>query len=392
MWYKYAQNEIWSGIEWSGPLGELTKKYLDEPLIKALGFDKHPNVWALVVDDNETYSAIVQSIFSSIGNRHSDMTERGCFLDLNYANEEEKNNLKGVGDILGVPDLDSYYGISILKKDSIDAALVAHEASHANRYQRAKGTDYTTNKEEIEAEIYEGIVERVFEEDGLPLSTHREDENAAIFSKLLIGQPVSDLSLRNMLIRYVVMYSNNINFDKKYINRLAMQINVFLGSLHGKDKSYRSASNILSKIVIGLMRGEIDPDEMLQDFENVMHSQFFSVLEKDVIKIKEMVFLDEAVSDEIKNMFQDLIQDAHDALEYEDYEMAQRLLNAIDDLYTQILKRKKQEYVPTDINETIDQLDERLMQQNPQPLSPVNYPEHPLIRYKDLETQGLAAA
>lgn len=390
MWYKYARKQnleaknIKQGIIWSGYFKELLDRYIDNRLINKLGFNKDNNIWAIIVNDNDTYDLLNMYIHGIVPDKG---TERGCFNSFTKATSSDLKNLKKLGEIIGCPQLFTMNGLTIIKKDELDAALLAHEATHANRYRRSYKTDYTTNKEEIEATINEGIVERFLSEEGLPLSPHREMENMRSYLILNSGSLIDNLSLRNMFIRYVIMYSNDLKLDSQYLNRLAMRINIFFKSLYNINERV-SIDDFLSRIILSLMHGNIDPDELLRNYENALHDILFNELHDKSMDIKSLNLM-EYKSQELIRMFEDLINDTYDALEHKDYELAKRLLNTIDNLLvkaTRSFKKRGNTSYLDSLDERLTELDKRLYKEDSEVFinKEEQYPEHPYKKYNDL--------
>jgi len=379
MWYRYAQDQIWEGIVWSGPFNILLEQCIDPRLLKKLGLSVN-NIWSVIVSDDDTYDIINSSINFNQPNDH--LIEKGCFNSFKNISDEDKENLSAIGDFINCPDLISQNGIIIIKQDELDAALLAHEATHASRYRSISNNDYITNKEEIEAEISASIVERFLIEEGEFISKRRAEENINTFIQLKNNLPISYLALRNMFIKYIIKYSNSLILEKQYLNKLAMQINIFFKTLYRRGKP-ASANTLLSNIILSIMYGDTDPDDLLQNYENVMHDILFNELHDKGMEIKQLD-LEKYELNEVFRMFEELIDDAYDAIEYKDYGLAQRLLDTIDSLFLQTSKRLKA-YIP----EYVSKLDERMEELDKQvPYGDIDenieYPEHPTIKFKEM--------
>lgn len=370
MWYKHAQQEIWGGIKWSGPFGSLLKEYVPESIIRNLRLDKEPLVWSVVVSDEELFDVISNSIHFS---NRSHIDTDGIFFDFTQFDDDEISNLSAIGDLVNCEDLGNYHGMVLIKENRLDSATLVHEATHANRYRRSIDMNYASSKEEIEASINEGLVERYFEEEGLPLSEVRENEIVSAYGSLSSGGSISDVLLRNMLIRYIVKYSNEISFDAKYLNRLAMRIRIFFNSMRTFDR--------FPDILLSLMEGDLDPDEMLSNYENVLHDKLFSGLTDRSFSIKRLR-LDMYGELEIQEIFNDLIGDGYDGLEHGDYELVYRILNMLDDLLINL-----KSYDLSDFEGSIDELDTGLSGFVPSG-EEVEYPENPSERYKDFQNSN----
>lgn len=384
MWYRYAQDNIWDGIIWSGPLGDLLQKHIDSRLIKKLRLDSNPNVWAIIVDDDETYEIINQSILED-----SDVKrERGSFTGFGHFSQNRKNNLSAVGELIGCGNLSEQHGIVIIKKQEFDSAILIHEATHASRHSRTNPfSSYAISKEEVEANINEGLAERIAYENGQTLSKYREDDNAITYVKFITGQLNDAASLRRMFIRYLTLYSNNITLDPKDLNRLAMKIKIFLSSL-SLNYSGHSPNSQLSKVIFAMMHGSLDPDTLLNNYENIIHHRFFQILEDDKIKIEKLNFISEGRKTEVFEMFRDLIDDASDALYHQDYELAQKILTAIDALYSNLitnadkLLENERPYLFNSMDKMNTELENTVGFQTPS--TNIKYPQNPAEQYANL--------